>query len=145
MTQVSVRIEGADKIRKGLNEFQRNAAGGVTKNVLRRFMELAQHMAVPYRGGNRYDVPARRYERTGNLGRSTTLIEKGLTFTIVSRAYRNGRAYSEYVIGKADGTGQAGVHVGWWTTLRDAVDAYMDKMLADLDAALQGEADKDLE
>ena len=51
--------------------------------------------------------------------------------------YRDGREYGGYVVGNAEGTGQAWMHVGRWTTLRQAVDAEIDGLTGELDGELQ--------
>lgn len=141
MTQVTVRIEGADRLRAGLNRWL-TTIQTVTHEIIRAAMERAMHESVPYQGGNSYAVPERGYVRTGNLGSNTLLIQEGLSYRIESHAYnRSGEPYSPHVIGRADGSGQAGVHVGYWTPLREAVDQELDTLTEDLNQAFQDSAE----
>jgi len=137
---ITVRLEGDQKLRTGLNQWARSLAP-ITRERLRAAMQAAKKASVPHLGGASYAVPERGYERTGQLGFSTFLVEEGLSVRVVSEAYQNGQAYSEFVVGRADGTGQAGVHAGWWMTMRDAVDAEVEIMLTELDDELQASAE----
>lgn len=134
--QFSVRMEGFDEVRVGFNKFIQTLPV-ITKAWLKRVMTLAMKRSVPYKGGNSYAVPERGYERTGNLGRSTYLMESGLTYTIKSEAMHKGHAYSVYVIGNSEGEGQASVHYGFWAPMRSAVDLELEAALPEADRDLQ--------
>ena len=136
MPQFSVRIEGLDKLRIGLNKYIQTLPV-ITKSWLERIMEKAMKRSVPYKGGNVYDVPERGYERTGNLGRSTYMVINGLTYTIKSEAASKGGAYSVLVIGNSKGEGQARVHYGFWTPMRSAIDLELEAALPEGDRKLQ--------
>lgn len=131
MPQFSLRLEGDDQVRVGLNKFVKTLPD-LTKSILKRVMKAAMRQSVPYNGGNSYDVEERSYVRRGILGRMTTLEENGLTYTVKSNA-----PYSVYVIGNAAGQGQAGVHVGYWTPMRTAVDYQMESIMPEADRELQ--------
>lgn len=131
MPQFSVRMEGPDQVRVGLNKFVKTMPV-VTLGRVKATMERAMKRSVPYNGGNSYSVPERSYVRRGILGRMTTLEQNGATYTIKSTAPR-----STYVIGNAQGQGQARVHVGWWTPMRTAVDFELESMLPEADRELQ--------
>ena len=136
MPQFSVRIEGLDKLRVGLNKYIQTLPV-ITKAWLERVMEKAMKRSVPYLGGNAYDVPERNYERTGNLGRSTYMVINGLTYTIKSEAASKSGAYSVLVIGNSKGEGQARVHYGFWTPMRSAIDLELEAALPEGDRKLQ--------
>ena len=136
MPQFSVRVEGLDKLRVGFNKFI-TTLPVITKAWLKRVMALAMKRSVPYKGGNSYAIPERGYERTGNLGSSTYLMESGQTYTIKSEAVRKGHAYSVFVIGNSAGEGQASVHYGFWTPMRSAVDLELEAALPEGDRVLQ--------
>lgn len=139
--QVSVRVEGDDKIRAGLNRWARTLEP-VSREVIQEHMKRAMKRSIPYLGGASYGVPERGYVRTGNLGRSAYVEQTGLTTTIKVQAYnQQGREYGRYVVGGADGEGQAYMHAGWWMTLRDSVDAELDELTGDVDAAIGDSAE----
>lgn len=71
-----------------------------------------------------------RYRRTGNLGSHWAIgeTEKGSGYTLENTAKRRGKAYGRYVVGRADGTGQAWMHVGRWQLLRDVIDDEVAKL-----------------
>lgn len=141
MPQFSVRLEGSDKLRVGFNKFVRTLET-VTKAKLKQIMTAAMKRSVPYNGGTSYDVEERSYKRTGNLGRSTWLENTGLTYTIRSDAYNSyGKPYSVYVIGNAMGAGQANIHRGYWTTMRNAIDLEIETVVPEIDRELQNGAE----
>lgn len=137
MPQFSMRVEGLDKVRVGFNKLI-TTLPVITKAFVKKLMQAAMKQSVPYNGGSSYDVPERGYIRTGNLGKSTYLQESGLTYTIKSNAYSyRGKPYSVYVIGDAQGQGQARVHQGWWTPMRTAIDYQLENALPEADRELQ--------
>ena len=71
-----------------------------------------------------------RYRRTGNLGSHWAIAEteKGSGYTLENTAKRRGKAYGRYVVGGADGSGQAWMHAGRWQLLRDVVDEEVAKL-----------------
>lgn len=141
MPSVTLRLENDDKVRLGLNKWGQSLKP-LSRASLRAAMKRALKVSPAYRGGNSYAIETRGdYERTGNLGRSTFLVEEGLSFRVQSEAYRDGQPYSEFVIGDGDGNGQAPWHVGRWPTLRGAVEAEFEQMTEDLDAELQDSAE----
>ena len=189
MTQISIRLVGADKVQTAFNKYAQSVRT-ITRDDALKAMERARKRSVsdgpygaytpPERGyvrtgnlkastyietdglsfrikseamrrakqasvsdpaGGPYTVPERGYIRTGNLSASTYLEEDGLSFRIKSEAMRDGRPYSVYVIGSADGYGQAQVHVGYWKPLRESVDEQVEKLMEDLDKDLQDSAE----
>lgn len=73
-------------------------------------------------------IPGQRYVRTGTYFRSFRITQSGRAFTIASNAVRNGRKYSRYVGGYADGSGQATIHAGRWVLLRTAIQWVMSEV-----------------
>lgn len=135
MTQLSIRLENDDKVRTGLNQWAQSVRP-ITREQMREAMRRAKKRSVSDPPGGAYSVPERGYLRTGNLSASTYLVENGLTVTIVSNAVQDGRGYSRYVIGNADGSGQARIHVGYWTPLRQSVDDEVEDLVRDIDEDL---------
>lgn len=135
--QFSVRLEGEDKVRVGLNRFECTLEP-ISKADLKAMMERARKTTPAYQGGAEYAIPERGdYERTGNLGRSVDIIEDGLTVRIEVNAFHGGTEYGPFVLGRGDGSGQAWWHAGRWPTMRSAVDDELDWLTATIDDDLQ--------
>lgn len=133
MPTFSIRLENDDKVRIGLNRWAQ-AITRITKDDLRETMRLAKKRSVSDPAGGAYSVPERGYVRTGVLSASTYLQENGLSVSIVSNAVsKEGRAYSTYVVGNADGYGQAQIHRDFWTPLRTSVDDGVELLVGKLD------------
>ena len=141
MPSITLRLENDDKVRLGLNKWGQSLSP-LTRAIIRAAMKRALKVSPAYKGGNAYAIEGRGdYERTGNLGRSTFLVEEGLSFRVQSEAYRDGQPYSEFVIGDGDGNGQAPWHVGRWPTLRSAVEGEFDALTSELDVDVQASAE----
>lgn len=72
-----------------------------------------------------------RYRRTGNLGSHWAIgeNEKRTGYTIANTARnKKGKAYGRYVVGGANGSGQAWMHQGRWRLLRDVTDEEVAKL-----------------
>jgi hypothetical protein len=140
MPQFSIRLIGADKLQVGFNRFAQSVRT-ITRDDAREAMRRAKQRSVSDPPGGAYSVPERGYVRTMNLSASTYLETDGLSTRIISNAMHDGKPYSEYVIGGADGYGQANVHAGYWTPLRTSVDDEVEKLLVDVDEHLQESAE----
>jgi hypothetical protein len=141
MTQLSIRLIGADKLQVGFNKYAQSVRT-ITREDAREAMRRAKKASVSDPPGGAYSVPERGYIRTMNLSASTYLEEDGLSFRIQSNAVsKRGQPYSKYVIGDADGYGQASVHTGYWTPLRQSVDTEVERLQKDLDEHLQDSAE----
>lgn len=120
--QITTKITNLDKIQIGLRTFAQ-ALPGVLRKHLSAALGRALKRSIPYRGGTSYDVPERGYVRTGLLGKSGRIEQRGMSYTIlVDPVDKYGRSYGPLVVGYADGSGQARVHYGYWTTMRSAVE-----------------------
>lgn len=125
MPQISVRV--TDKITLGLNDLRGRVINEVADEYIQELTEEARDELVGdhprgSRGG--YNIPTRprqRYQRTGRLGRATQVYRTGRTWTIKSSARYRGRGYSGYVLGNADGFGQAAIHSMRWPTMRQVM------------------------
>ena len=141
MTQLSIRLIGADKLQVGFNKYAQSVRT-ITREDAREAMRRAKKASVSDPPGGAYSVPDRGYVRTMNLSGSTYLEEDGLSFRIQSNAVsKRGDAYSKYVIGDADGYGQAYMHQGYWTPLRQSVDTEVERLQKELDEHLQESAE----
>lgn len=135
MPQFTVRLEGDTQVRAGLNKWAKSVEP-ITKDDVRAAMKRAKKRSVSDPAGGPYTTPDRGWPRTGNLSASTFLVEDGLSFRIESNAVHDGEEYSAFVIGNAEGRGQAGVHAGFWTPMRTAVDDEVEELVRDIDEHL---------
>lgn len=114
--RMTLRVEDK-KVRLGL-KYLGDAIPRLTARQQEQAMKAAKKEASAYVGGNRYSVPiprGSRYRRTGTYGRSFSLTKDGLSWRLESDAVQKGRAYTRYVGGMADGSGQIKRHkqTGW--------------------------------
>ena len=114
MTSLSLKITNLDNVQIGIGTFGKALPTIVQQDVI----DAVNAIKAEYMGGEPggYSVPppyGSTYERTGNLGRSMWVEQSGLTVTFRVEAYQHGREYGHYVIGYADGTGQAGRMSHW--------------------------------
>ena len=135
MSQFSLRWIGLDTLQNGMNRFVKSVPE-ITRERNREAMRKAKKRSVSDPPGGAYSVPERGYVRTMNLSASTYLEEDGLTVRIIVNAVRDGRDYGGYVVGNGDGYGQAGIHQGYWVTMRDAVDDEVEDLVRDIDEKL---------
>ena len=139
MTQVSLRVDD-ERVRLGLYRLGQTLPN-VTKAAVRKGMKAVKKEASGgYSGGNSYRVPERqgqKYIRTGEYGKSFDVVEEGLTFKLKSDAVQNGRRYTRYVGGYADGTGQSWFHRGRWPLIRDVVLRFAMSLTQELEAAIK--------
>ena len=132
--RLSASITNADNIKLGIRNIGHRLPD-VDNADVKDAMEKAAKLSIPYDGGNSYAVPETGggYERTGNLGRSVMVWQRGASTVIEVEAYRRGRKYDPYVIGDRDGGMQAEIHQGRWITMRDAVDYQLDDLIEKID------------
>ena len=80
--------------------------------------------------GTVYSRAPGRYKRTGNLGSHWIIgdSDKQNGYTIENTAERKGKKYGKYVVGGANGSGQAWMHKGRWQLLRDVTDDEVAKL-----------------
>ena len=109
MTQLSIQINNADIVRRGLQDLSaeipkvgRLQIYQAEQNIVRRMKE--------------YPPPP----STSTYVRTYTL-QSGWTITPNTNGYtiRNNTSYTKYVVGNAYGLEQAWMHVGRWQLLRD--------------------------
>lgn len=137
MTQITVKVI-SDQVMRGLRNIGQAIPTIGKKDVLAAMKRAKKTASANYPGGAHggYDVPPRNYQRTGNYGRSFSIVQDGLSVRLLSEAYRDGKPYSVLVGGDATGAGQAGIHAGRWPKLADAVDAEVETLLTEIDADL---------
>jgi hypothetical protein len=122
MAQVTVRLVGLETLQTGMGKFQHSLAP-----VSRDAIKEAMHQAL-VKTLSGYSTAQRGYARTGNLFRGTNVEVDGASVRLKSEAYGQSGAYHTYVIGNAEGYGQARVHAGVWNTARKAVDEQILKL-----------------
>lgn len=144
MPQISIRIDGNVKVGAGMRALG-NAIEDITDEELQDGLDAAtKEAAGGYSGGNMYQVPPppnSGYERTGNLGRSTTWEIAGRSYRIQSNAVSpRGRAYSKYVIGDGRGEGQARIHIGRWPIMYQVALKWAEKLINKIDNRIRRKA-----
>jgi hypothetical protein len=142
--KITVKLTNADNIQIGLRKFGA-AIPGITSRIIGVAMRrVRESYRGPYSG---YSVPERvgqNYTRTGNLNASTYVEQRGMSYTLVSNAYHDGRPYSVYPLGDGLGLNQAWMHVGRWPTVRSKITEAMEPMVKEIAKAFEEEAKKDL-
>ncbi len=147
MTTITIRADGDDRIRLGLNQYA-TTIEPTTREKTYAAIERASKVSPAYLGGNAYDMPLPPSGvdvRTGAMGSSVQLEQDGLSSRITVNAYsRQGFLYSVLALGDAYGQGQ-GKYFQHWIKLADAVQAEFDKLAGkggELDTALQDSANE---
>lgn len=117
MTQITISVKDGEVkqafIRAGL------AVERLPTKVIRAEMEAARDLARTYPA----ELPNQKYVRTGKRY-AATKVEKvnNYTYRVVSNPrYKYGNTGNPYVLGDADGLGQARIHAGRWNLLRDVM------------------------
>lgn len=138
--QFSVRIDdhgvyaGLKKLATTLKPMSQAETDSVIENA-------KSEVSGYYKGGASYNVPTRpnqTYIRTGNFGRSVFWERIGLTYRVIVSAYnKRGQEYGPYVVGRADGSGQAGIHAGRWPNFREVMLKWADVAVARVQAAVE--------
>lgn len=143
MTQITVNFNDKNNVRQGLTNVG-EAIPGVLKADVKEAMEWAKWYAsggYPSGGYNGYNVappPNSGYQRTGIYGRSFRVVDNGYrSYTLTSNAVQDGRSYTPFVGGYADGSGQAGIHVGRWPKIKDAVTMAAGQLLKQAEESLR--------
>jgi hypothetical protein len=140
MSQFSIRWIGLDTLQVGFNRFVKSIPP-ITRERNKAAMERARKRSVSDGPFGAYTPAERGYDRTGNLKASTYIETDGPSVRIVVNAVRDGRDYGGYVVGNGDGYGQAGIHQGYWVTMRDAVDDEIEDLVRDIDEHLDESAE----
>ena len=140
MTQISVRLTGADNVQIGIRKFGA-ALPDVTIVEMESTLELARHeVSGWYAGGNSYAVPTRsgqKYIRTGDYGSKVQLVQQGATFRVES-----GSDHSVWVGGRADGGGQIAEFLQrGWPNFKATVEKFAGTLTGKIDRSLQKSAE----
>lgn len=132
--QLTTTITNADQVKLGIRHVG-EAIPRITRRRLDRWLRFVVKISVPYNGGTSYSVPERGYQRTGELGRRTTT-EVGENQTGIYGKVISTAKHSVYVIGNAEGSGQASIHHYYWVIMRDAFEQQIGMLLRDYEADL---------
>lgn len=121
--KLTFKVKNVGKFRTALRNFWDKlplVSGSRIKDFMTRLMTRMK-IYPPKRLGQ-------KYVRTYRLQRNWRMEKAGPT------GYRllNRTPYTKYVVGSAYGTNQAWMHVGRWTTLRDAADIELAQLPAQL-------------
>ncbi|HMN11832.1 MAG TPA: hypothetical protein PKD55_05850 [Bellilinea sp.] len=150
--QLTVKVTGADLVKKALEdlgaEIPKISEGRIYGRMMSARNRITTYPPRPagYRVMFRSDRHRRGffarlrsgaisvpYQRTGTYGRAWKVTRAGTGWRLSGRAVGGGGDYTELVGGSAYGTGQAGVHRGRWTTIRDAVEEAVKDLPGEID------------
>jgi hypothetical protein len=121
--QLSVQILNAEIVRKGLEDLHAEIPK-IGRLQIRRTMEAIVKTMKVYPS-----APAgSRYVRTYKLRDSWRITQTVTGYKVSADPTNKGRRYGRYVVGFADGDGQAWMHVGRWSLLRDVMEREIDKL-----------------
>lgn len=147
--KITVKVS-TDLVRQGLEDLEsetpkvgRRRMRTVMERIKRRMQEYpperpGQSIEEPHPVLGKIFKPAKgRYKRTGTLGGKWAILKWETGYTITNDATQKGRAYGQYVVGSAYGTGQAWMHVGRWQLFRDVVDEETAKLPEEVQDELQ--------
>jgi len=125
MAEITVKIRGSQVIISKFEKVQL-AINTITGPEARSEMEKAVDALVhPYPD----ELTNQRYIRTGKRGRATKLVfasgnnQYSKKYTLESNPrYKYGRTGNPYVVGDAEGGGQARIHQGRWRLIKRVVE-----------------------
>ena len=118
MTQLSIQINNADIVRRGLQDLSAEIPKIGRLQIYQTSQAIVRRMKIypPER-------PAQTYIRTGRLGGGWMIIPNTNGYTT-----RNDTPYTKYVVGNAYGLEQAWMHEGRWNLLRDVQEEEVAKL-----------------
>jgi len=118
MTQLSIQINNADIVRRGLQDLSAEIPKIGRLQIYQTSQAIVRRMKIypPER-------PGQTYIRTGRLGGGWTIIPNTNGYTT-----RNDTPYTKYVVGNAYGLEQAWMHEGRWNLLRDVQEEEVAKL-----------------
>ncbi|HLE92736.1 MAG TPA: hypothetical protein VI753_16415 [Anaerolineales bacterium] len=118
MTQLSIQINNADIVRRGLQDLSAEIPKIGRLQIYQTSQAIVRRMKIypPER-------PGQRYIRTGRLGGGWMIIPNTNGYTT-----RNDTPYTKYVVGNAYGLEQAWMHEGRWNLLRDVQEEEVAKL-----------------
>ena len=118
MTQLSIQINNADIVRRGLQDLSAEIPKIGRLQIYQTAQAIVRRMKVypPER-------PGQTYIRTGRLGGGWMIIPNTNGYTT-----RNNVPYTKYVVGNAYGLEQAWMHEGRWNLLRDVQEEEVAKL-----------------
>lgn len=127
--QITVTMKNGELIQSNLIR-EKLAIESIPSVILKEEMELGAQEAGTYPD----ELPNQRYERTGARGRRTRLEygrgnnQYSQSYTIKSDPTYRGRSADPYVLGDAQGNGQAAIHQGRWGVLFEIVQRVMERV-----------------
>ena len=149
MTQLTIKIEGAEIVRKGLEDLaaevpkvSRQRIYNFMRKVQARMRKPGKAIRYPVKwdsekqrraffasNGFGRGIPARRTGKYNQAWAIQRLGETGYRLT-------NPTKYSQYVGGTAYGTSQSRIHGGRWPVMRDVFDDQFEKLPQEIQDAL---------
>jgi hypothetical protein len=154
MTTLSIQIKGANLVRQGLQNLQREipniGADQIYKALQRARARVVRYPPPPRRV--RWDSERQKrayfatdgfgggipYRRTGTYGRSWIIRRNPRSarvmagYSLIGNAVQRGRHYSKYVGGDAGGESQSRIHQNRWAKVRTSVEKETRSLPADI-------------
>lgn len=122
--QITIQVRNAELVGKGLANIRAEIPRISQRTIEKAANAIIKIMRV-------YPAPpaGSRYVRTYRL-RDAWKAKRSITgYTVMADPVsRYGTHYGRYVVGYADATGQAWMHVGRWNLLRDVVEQQVEKL-----------------
>lgn len=123
MVQITINVKNAQLVAKGLANI-RAEIPKISELTIKKAADASVKIMKVYP-----PPPANtRYTRTFKLRDSFKVTRATNGYTIKADPVQKGKHYGRYVIGYADGTGQARIHTGRWKLLRDVAEQESDKL-----------------
>lgn len=122
--QITIQVRNAQLVGKGLANIRAEVPRISERTIKQGADAIVRRMKVYP------SAPAgSRYTRTYKLQNAWRVSRSATGFTVSANPTgRNGKPYGRYVVGFADGGGQAWMHVGRWNLLRDVTEEEVNKL-----------------
>ena len=138
MTQLSIKVTGAEIVRQGLQDLAAEIPKIGRLQIYRTEQAIAKRLKAYWTNNSPPELPS--YVRTGRLARGYTItgIPNGYTLS-------NSTPYTKHVVGNAYGLDQAWMHAkpGRHTLWRDVQDEEVAKLPQEIDDAITVVARRD--
>ena len=145
MTQLSVKVQNVEIVRKGLEDLGREVPRVARLRIYRTMQKIQKRMRTP---GAKINYPVkwdsekqrRAFFATNGFGRGipthrTDSYSKGWNIERRESGYKmvNQVKYSQYIGGTAYGTNQSRIHEGRWPVLRNVADEETTSLAKEID------------
>jgi len=150
MTKLTLKLEGAEIVRKGLENLAAETPKVSRRRIYNTFLKIRTRMRQPGKAINypvKWDSEKQRraFFATNGFGRgipSRRTDRYRLGWNIqqagaIGYRLENNAPYSKYLGGTAFGPGQSNIHQGRWPILRDVFDEEIKKLPAEIEGDIK--------